>query len=209
MQPNVLVLTPTAMERQILLNILPQEIDVELCGFGLIAAAVETMRLIANNVPDRVLLVGIAGTYDPQTLPVGSATEFQSAACWGIGAGEGSRFQSSRELGLPQIDMDGELVFDQLNLDASHPASPPRHLLSVCSSAASDQDVAARTAKFPNAIAEDMEAFAVALACKINTVPITVLRGISNKAGDRDQANWQIDVALGTVAQMLETCIKS
>ena len=51
-------------------------------------------------------------------------------------------------------------------------------------------------------MAEDMEAFGVALACHARQTPLTVVRGISNLAGDGDVAGWRIDEAL-TAARAL------
>ncbi len=45
-------------------------------------------------------------------------------------------------------------------------------------------------------MAEDMEAFAVALACQLHSIDLTVVRGISNLAGDRDKSRWQIRQSL-------------
>ena len=41
-----------------------------------------------------------------------------------------------------------------------------------------------------------MEGFGVAIACEMAGVPWQIIRGISNQAGQRDQAQWCIDEAL-------------
>jgi futalosine hydrolase len=41
-----------------------------------------------------------------------------------------------------------------------------------------------------------MEAFGVAFACHLARVPLTVVRGISNAAGNRDKGDWRLDEAL-------------
>lgn len=76
-------------------------------------------------------------------------------------------------------------------------------LLTVCSASGSREDVADRLRKFPHAVAEDMEAFSVALACRMAKVPLTVIRGISNMAGDRDKANWNVTGALEAAAELV------
>ena len=53
---------------------------------------------------------------------------------------------------------------------------------------------------FPAAAAEDMEGFAVALACRLACVPCTIVRGISNTVGDRDTTRWQTTAALEAAA---------
>ena len=54
----------------------------------------------------------------------------------------------------------------------------------------------ARASLHPEAVAEEMEAFAVALAALRFGVRLTVVRGISNVAGDRDQSRWRLREAL-------------
>jgi futalosine hydrolase len=45
-----------------------------------------------------------------------------------------------------------------------------------------------------------MEGFGVALACRLAGVPLTIIRGISNTAGDRDHARWRVPEALAAAA---------
>ena len=47
-----------------------------------------------------------------------------------------------------------------------------------------------------------MEGFAVALACRLAGVPLLIVRGISNTAGDRDTIRWQIEAALAAAAHL-------
>ncbi|MEO0663952.1 MAG: hypothetical protein AAFZ87_20670 [Planctomycetota bacterium] len=99
-------------------------------------------------------------------------------------------------MGLPQwTPPGGEPVFDALPLAGEGP-----ELLTVCAAAGSPDDVTARVARAPESAAEDMEAFAVALAARAAGVELRVVRGISNEAGDRNHARWRIDDALAAVA---------
>ena len=43
---------------------------------------------------------------------------------------------------------------------------------------------------------EDMEGFGVALACHAAQVPCSILRGVSNRAGERDPTMWRTQAAL-------------
>jgi futalosine hydrolase len=45
-----------------------------------------------------------------------------------------------------------------------------------------------------------MEGFAVAAACRLRGVPVAIVRGISNVAGDREPSRWRIDEALEAAA---------
>ena len=75
-------------------------------------------------------------------------------------------------------------------------------LLTVCAAAASDEDVRLRKQTFPAAAAEDMEGFAVAFACRLRGVPVGIIRGISNTAGDRDTSRWQVATSLEAVGRL-------
>jgi len=60
----------------------------------------------------------------------------------------------------------------------------------------------------PIIAAEDMEGFGVAIACRIMNVRLSIVRGISNRAGDRNHAGWQIETAMAAVAnEIANHCI--
>lgn len=156
------------------------------CGFGPVAAAMRCARLLEHLAPRRVLLLGIAGTQDPDALAPGTATRFGEVRLDGVGAGEGEERLGPAELGFAQWDGVGDL----LPLEGEGPA-----LLTVCAASADRGRAEERRARF-GTCAEDMEAFGAALACHAVDTPLTVVRGISNVAGDRDVAGWRVDDAL-------------
>ncbi len=204
-----LLLVPTPVEERRLQDhggFDPGLAIVGLCGFGPIAAAARTSQLLARLRPARVLLVGIAGTFDEEILPVGNAIAFDAVAVEGIGAGEGEGLSGPAALGFPQWpgSADADPVHDRILLgggplvDAGALRDPARSalLLTTCAASASPEQAALRRRRFPEALAEDMEGFAVALSCALHGVPCHVVRGISNRVGDRDPAHWRIPAAL-------------
>jgi len=205
--PEPLILVPTAMERARLLPHLaasPSVARVELCGFGVAAAAARTAALLARLAPARVILVGIAGGYAGGPEP-GTALRFARVACHGIGAGTGAAFVPAAALGWmqwPGEPPDGAgAVGDTITLDDAATDGPL--LLTVTAAAASAADVQDRLRLFPSAVAEEMEGFAVALACRLARVPCGIVRGISNVAGDRDISRWRTDAALAAAARLV------
>jgi futalosine hydrolase len=170
-----------------------------------VAAAARTAQLLTEHAPERVLLVGIAGSLDDR-LAVCAAYRFDRVACYGIGAGTGSDFVSAETLGWHQWP--GDQSHDPIgDLIACGPAggtggSRADLLLTVCAAAASAEDVRLRRQAFPAAMAEDMEGFAVALACRLRGVPVDVVRGISNMAGDRDKSRWQVAAAVESAGRL-------
>jgi len=205
--PAPLILVPTERERRVVGSRLAGHGRVELCGFGLVAAAARTAALLAESAVSRVMLVGIAGRLDDR-LPIGTAWRFGRVACHGIGAGSGGGFVSAERMGWLQWPGDppdpASAIADELPCATSRHAHRPeshRLLLSVAAASGPD-DVPLRRTSHPDAVAEDMEGFAVAAACRLRGTPVDIVRGISNTAGDRDPTGWRIDPALDEAARL-------
>ncbi len=198
--PNaeVLVLVPTALETARLLDLggLGAEVVVAECGFGPIAAGARTAELLARLKPTRVLLFGIAGAYDIERDPLGSALEFGAVAVTGVGVGYGANHLPPPALGFPQWPAAEAparpAVFDRLELDFRDGPL----LLTTCAASANEAEARERISRFPEARAEDMEGFAVALACSLAGVRLSIVRGISNGVGDRARERWSIPRAI-------------
>ena len=209
-----LVLVPTELERGFIAPVMAAAcgpaVHVELCGFGAVVAAARAAKLIAERRPDRVLLVGIAGRYD-DGLAIGRAYGFERVSCHGIGAGSGAAFLPAAAMGWKQWPGDAAgataAIGDTLPctsglLPMAAAGARAGLLLSACAASACDDDVRSRLRLYPDAAAEDMEGFAVAAACRLARVPIDIVRGISNTAGDRDTSRWQVEAAAHAAAEL-------
>ena len=209
-----LILIPTAFESSLISSRLNDFMKVgstlfHHCGFGPIAAAARSSELIIANQPSRVYLLGIAGGYrngksTSTQAVVGEAIQFSSVAVDGIGVGEGDSFQSSAELGWTQFSGDDhrQSIGDTITLDSQ----APHRLLTVCAGAATLEQ-ASRRQQRTAAVAEDMEGFAVAMVCQLQKVPLQIIRGISNVAGDRNKSNWRVGEAMNAAADELEALL--
>lgn len=206
-----LLLVPTDLERRGLALAQCSGTPVELCGFGPVAAAARAAGLLAEHRPDRVILVGIAGRLDPH-VAVGAAYQFTDVACFGVGAGSAEGFLPAGGMGWPQWPGDpaspDAAIGDVLPLAALSAAPTAGQLLTACAASASEHDVTIRRRFFPSAVAEDMEGFGVAMACRLAGVPLTIIRGISNTAGDRDTSGWQISAALRAAGRLTQTVLE-
>jgi futalosine hydrolase len=182
---------------------------IALCGFGLVAAAARTAMLIAQHRPQQALLVGIAGALN-DSAAIGSAYMFDRVICDGIGVGSDADYLAAAEIGWNQWagDVPGQAIGDEIELvsqpNLAHAASGGA-LLSVCAASAHRQHAAQRQSRYPEALAEDMEGFGVAMACQLAGVPLRIVRGISNRAGDRNLAKWQIEESLTAAAELAGT----
>ncbi len=210
--PGRLILIPTAPEREILEPLLQPDLQpedrVELCGFGLAAAGVRSGMLLERYRPREVLLVGIAGTFT-DALSVGTAGFFDEVACRGIGVGTGKEHRTVGRLQwshLGSLTADGgPRVGDTICIRREAPVqtlSAAGQLLSVTAASADAADAAICRQQFPSAVAEDMEGFSVALACRLAAVPLVIVRGISNRVGDRDRSAWKMSEALESAAAL-------
>ena len=65
---KIIVLFPTATEAQFFSH---SQVQVELCGVGLSAAAYKTAKVIEQYRPDWLILAGIAGVYPHSSFSVG------------------------------------------------------------------------------------------------------------------------------------------
>lgn len=195
---KTLFLTPTRYERDLLFQNGLQSLEIELCGFGLVEAAVNTSDLIARHQPEQIALIGLAGVYSAHTDCIGSAQCFQSVTTWGIGACRQEKILSGIELGF----VDAELE----TLELSYPGSlkPLNQLVSVgLAGFFSEADILAR---FVQADGEDMEGYAVARAARLSSTPVTILRGISNRVGQPIE-EWEIEKSISALAQMVRDLI--
>lgn len=187
----MLILVPTAIESGLLFpNGSPGRIA--LCGFGLAAAGAGAAQAIAANrsaASDGVVLVGAAGTYDPERHPVGSAVVAGRIRCVGIGAGTGAAHRSAAELGF--ADSDAIELGDGAEL------------LSVTAAAGSPEEAADRQTRYPGAAGEEMEGYAVAVAARLCGAGLTIVRGFSNVAGERDRSLWRMQDALQRAAGLV------
>jgi len=204
-----LLIVPTQFELEYLSPSFREEIGqtdwrLELCGFGIVVSGIRTSNLIAQYSPKQVLLIGIAGTLHNK-FPVGQAVQFDRVTCFGIGAGSGNPYLSADEMGWRQWPTEpvisDSILLRESSCDEQTPY--PATLLTCCSASASEQDVRLKLEKHPDVVAEDMEGFAVAAACRFAGIPLTIIRGISNLAGDRNKDNWRVSEAMLAVEKKI------
>ena len=188
----MLVLVPTELESGLLFPDGPPA-PLAVCGFGLAAAGAGAAHAIAEHreaAAGGVVLVGAAGTYNASRHPIGTAVMAGSVRCDGIGAGSGDDHRTAAELGFAAAD--------------AIALGPGPEILSVASAAGSATEAAGRRERYPDAAGEEMEGYAVAVATGLFGVDLTIVRGFSNAAGDRDRAGWRMQEALAAAAGIVQ-----
>jgi len=208
----MLIIVPTGYEAQRLLDgpvpvgetavstrVGEVEVRAALCGFGPAAAGVLAALALLRERPGRCLLVGICGTFDDTVLPVGALFEADEVRMVGVGRGEGRRHRGPGAMGVAQVPAGAgaAAVVDGLPLSTlpggATSGAARGVLLTVPCAATTSEEAAWRQEAHPDALAEDMEGFPVALACARLGVGLTILRGVSNLVGETD---WDREAAL-------------
>jgi futalosine hydrolase len=190
-------------------------ITVAPVGVGLAAAAAGTARLLtlADGRYQGVINFGIGGGF---AQPLGSTLIAHRSIAADLGADAPSGFISLDDLGFGDsatITVDQELL---TTLRTCLPDALVGDVLSVNTVTGSSARTAWMIEKYPNAVAEGMEGYGVAVAAQQASVPFAELRTVSNVVGPRDRASWQIGDALAALTraaarltQMLSTSLSS
>lgn len=199
-----LILVPSQLEMQTLNQIESRAEAQECwctCGVGVLAAAIGTMQRLRELGPQQVVLLGIAGGFAGRA-EVGSAFEFDRVAIDGIGAETAGAIRPLARMSFASVAEQASYQPIELrSTPAAESLAAPVELLTVCAASGSKESGAAKAQRFPDAIAEDMEGYAVAAVCQLFGVPLRIVRGISNVAGDRMHSRWQ-------PAPALKACLK-
>lgn len=178
-----------------------------LTGFGLAAAGTLTARHLGALRPKQCLLVGIAGSLDTVRAPIGDVFAVSSVGSDGIGVGQGDAHQGANALGFVQAP---GLTGHSLSLEIPDCWKGPTGVTCSVASASEHREQASGVrSRHAAASLEDMETWAVALACRDADVPLTVLRAVSNEAGVRDRSEWSFNLALKNLQKAMLTLFSS
>jgi futalosine hydrolase len=186
-------------------------IDVLAAGVGPAAAAAGVARAVAlaeaRGRPYRVVVcAGIAGGFAGRAA-IGATVLSTASVAAGLGAESPDGFVSLDELGLGTATVTADAGL----LAALRPVLPLAVLgvvLTVSTATGTAATAAQHAAMHPDAVAEAMEGYGVAVAATAAGLPFVELRTISNEIGPRDRAAWRIGEALAALtaaAQVLDT----
>ena len=167
-------------------------------GAGVVSAALTLGRLAALDLPEVAIMVGSAGALPGSGCGMGDlvAADEEILAELGVLAGPGQG--DAGEMGLAglaqRVALDRSLV-DEVTAAAESGARVRRgSLLTVVGVSAQPEQAEARARRF-QALAENMEGYALALAGRCFGFRTAEIRGISNRAGDRHKSRWDLNTA--------------
>jgi futalosine hydrolase len=182
-------------------------------GVGTAAAATTVATLAARVDPAAVIVTGIAGAYVGAFVPVGAAVA--AASEYDLDAGIVATAGQASLATIPLARGSGPdgPIYESVATDdgwrsALARASGTVALPFATSDAISgDLDVAAERAARSGAAIESMEGVGAALACARLGIPFGELRGVSNVAGVRDKAAWDVPAALRAATRALRIAL--
>ncbi|MCL1985556.1 MAG: futalosine hydrolase [Betaproteobacteria bacterium] len=192
-------------------RILPIRPGLTACvtGVGPVNAGIALGRLLAlRHETACVLNLGLAGSFDPAHAPLGSCT-LVTEEIWPEYGLLGDKGTDATGLGFAQWEHCGLRVFDRLPLhtDVTDFGLPqpidaiPGISLTVAGVSASAKRADMLTQRY-HPLSENMEGFAVALACARQHIPCVGLRVLSNKVGSRAQKDRAFPLALAKLGAL-------
>jgi len=190
---------------------LPQ-IDLLVTGLGVPATIYKLAQALQINSYNFIINAGIAGTYD-NNIPIGSVVTVSRDSFADLGIEMANGFVSLSETGIDETDLisDRNTVFDcPYNNDLANSFS---HLKKVIGATVNHAGNYLEQSKYnnqqPAASIETMESAAFFYVCFKKNVPFIALRAISNKVTHRDEAQWNIPLAVRNLNNELLLFIKS
>ncbi|HEY0871220.1 MAG TPA: futalosine hydrolase [Acidothermaceae bacterium] len=176
-------------------------------GVGPVAAAIGTSALIAGMDYDLVASAGIAGGFRGR-VAIGDVVLANLATYADLGVRVDDGFLSVRDLG---IDQDSSLAFGDQRLIDRMSASGVLvgEVLTLSAMTGTDADAEELAARYPSALAEAMEGFAVVAATRDHggIRYVAEIRAISNLIGRRDRSTWNIPLAFDALADAMSTLL--
>lgn len=200
---GVLVVTAVAAEAEaIRAGLGTGRATVAAVGVGPAAAAAGTARLLAlaqarGDAYRAVISAGIGGGF-PGRAEVGGLVVATRSVAADLGAESPEGFLALDELGFGQVSVPADPT-SLGKLRAALPQATTGAVLTVTTVTGSARTADVLLGRHPDAVAEAMEGYGVAVAAAQAGVPFAELRAISNPVGPRDRAGWRLAEAFAAL----------
>jgi futalosine hydrolase len=173
-------------------------------GVGPAAAAAGTARLLARaeaagHPYQAVVSAGVGGGF-PDRAALGTLVLATRSVAADLGAESPDGFIPLDELGLPLDQLGGgtSIAADPTllaELRAALPRATVGAVLTLSTVTGTAESTQALAARHPDAVAEAMEGYGVAVAAAQAGLPFAELRAVSNPVGPRDRGAWRLGEA--------------
>ena len=185
------------------------KIEVLITGVGVLTATFSLTRKMLERRPDMVVQAGIAGSFD-DALPIGAVVLVNEEIVGDYGVSEKGVWKDIFDLGLM-----GKDEFPLNNGKLPNPYAKKLNKFGWPSvSSLTVNEIITLPEKHSEIIRkynpriESMEGAALHYCCLQLNIPFLQLRGISNKATERDKKNWKIVESIAAVNKALITFIE-
>lgn len=180
-------------------------ISVLITGIGAINTALRLAPIIAQNHYDKVIQLGIAGSYSDK-YRLGSVVEVIQENYADLGAEDAQgQFLDLKKLGFPSLTTHTqEIYFNSFRNAACSKADVPKvisNTVNLCSGTV--DTIQKRLQTFPADI-ENMEGAAFFQTCIAYRQPFYAFRTISNYVQSRDTSKWNIPLAIEKLTEFTQ-----
>lgn len=167
-------------------------------GVGPVTAAVALTRALSASPADAVVVCGVGGAYPASGLEPGDVACASTEMYGDLGAESPEGFLNMQALGFPLIDLTLDLF----------PAGRRVPFVTCATCTGTDARAAEIEGRTGGAV-ESMEGAALVHVAKLMGVRVGEVRGISNRAGLRDRANWRLEDAAASARKTLVDWIEA
>lgn len=170
-------------------------ISFAITGIGMMATAYQLTRILAKNDIDRVIQVGVAGSYN-NVIALGKVLFVVSDCIGDLGAEDHEKFLDVFEIGLVGADeypfSSKILTNSTKNLNINLP-----NISAITKNTVSGKDVTITMLKEKYGYEiESMEGAALHYVCLSEKVDFAQVRAVSNYVEPRDKSKWQMKLAI-------------
>jgi len=195
-----------------------RDVRLLVTGVGPLNAALEAGAALETPGVEGVLNLGLAGGFDLSRTPPGSVAAADSEHYPDYGVAKAQGPPDPDGLGFAQWEGPGGRVFQRIELDPvkaaramglALPSAWPAGAFVTSAAVTACPERACALCERHAALAENMEGFALALACLSRGLPFLEVRTISNAIGERDRAKWKLHEALAGLEAALDALLRA
>ena len=187
-------------------------VNLGVTGVGVVSACTTLGALCGMDRPDVMVMVGSAGSLPDSGLETGDMVVAETEILAELGVVAGPGIGDTHGMKLPgvmqEIHMDQEVSSLLLGHAVEMGKAAYGRSLTVVGVSADGNQARERARQF-QALAENMEGYALALAGHRFGCRTAEIRGISNGAGDRDKSRWDFEKAIVPPQKVLLEYLRS
>jgi futalosine hydrolase len=171
-------------------------------GVGLLATAVSLTKLVAEEKPDLIIQVGIAGCFN-ESVPLGKVVCIKEESLGDLGVHEEGKWKDIFDL---KLEKSSYPPFEKRKLPNQwlkeyNLLKLPEVAAVTINQVTTAEDHKQQLIKKYEAVTESMEGAALHYVCRNFNVPFMQIRAVSNYIGERDKSKWEMKAAIENLNQ--------